>query len=72
MTAEIVIAESDETTREVVGFNVSDSGVDVLAFTDRLPLFVGAIEASSLHRTPRDCATGILEEQGSITHEASV
>ncbi|MEF8771466.1 response regulator transcription factor [Halodesulfurarchaeum sp.] len=34
MTAEIVIAEDDETTRDVVEFNLSDNGWDVLAFTD--------------------------------------
>jgi DNA-binding response OmpR family regulator len=34
MTAEIVIAEDDETTREVVEFNLTDNGWDVVAFTD--------------------------------------
>lgn len=34
MTAKIVIAEDDETTREVVEFNLTDNGWDVVAFTD--------------------------------------
>jgi DNA-binding response OmpR family regulator len=34
MTTEIVIAEDDETTREVVEFNLTDNGWDVVAFTD--------------------------------------
>jgi|AntDeeMinimDraft_4_1070355.scaffolds.fasta_scaffold00421_5 DNA-binding response OmpR family regulator len=34
MTSEIVITEDDETTRDVVEFNLSDKGWDVLAFTD--------------------------------------
>jgi DNA-binding response OmpR family regulator len=34
MTAEIVIAEDDETTREAIQFNLSDNGWDVVAFTD--------------------------------------
>ncbi|MFC7074103.1 response regulator transcription factor [Halovenus rubra] len=34
MTAEIVIAEDDETTREVVEFNLTDNGWDVVAFSD--------------------------------------
>lgn len=34
MTAEIVIAEDDETTREVVEFNLIENGWDVIAFTD--------------------------------------
>jgi len=34
MTSEIIIAEDDETTREVVEFNLSDKGWDVVAFTD--------------------------------------
>jgi DNA-binding response OmpR family regulator len=34
MTVEIVIAEDDETTREVVEFNLTDNGWDVVAFTD--------------------------------------
>ncbi|GAB3316070.1 response regulator transcription factor [Haloplanus salinarum] len=34
MTAEIVIAEDDETTREAVEFNLTDNGWDVVAFTD--------------------------------------
>ena len=34
MTAEIVIAEDDETTREVIELNLTDNGWDVVAFTD--------------------------------------
>lgn len=34
MTAEIVIAEDDETTREAVEFNLTDNGWDVVEFTD--------------------------------------
>jgi DNA-binding response OmpR family regulator len=34
MTAEIVIAEDDETTREAVEFNLTDNGWDVVAFPD--------------------------------------
>jgi sigma-B regulation protein RsbU (phosphoserine phosphatase) len=34
MTADIVIAEDDETTREVIEFNLTDNGWDVVAFTD--------------------------------------
>jgi DNA-binding response OmpR family regulator len=34
MTAEILIAEDDETTREVVKFNLIENGWDVIAFTD--------------------------------------
>jgi DNA-binding response OmpR family regulator len=34
MTAEIVIAEDDETTREAIEFNLTDNGWDVVAFTD--------------------------------------
>ncbi|MBP1924058.1 DNA-binding response OmpR family regulator [Halorubrum alkaliphilum] len=34
MTAKIVIAEDDETTREVIELNLTDNGWDVVAFTD--------------------------------------
>jgi DNA-binding response OmpR family regulator len=34
MTAEIVIAEDDETTREVIELNLTDNGWDVVALTD--------------------------------------
>jgi DNA-binding response OmpR family regulator len=34
MTAEIVITEDDETTREVIELNLTDNGWDVVALTD--------------------------------------
>ncbi|RLM53723.1 response regulator [Halobellus sp. Atlit-31R] len=34
MNTEIVIPEDDETTREVVEFNLTDNGWDVVSFTD--------------------------------------
>ncbi len=34
VTAEIVIAEDDETTRDAVEFNLTDNGWNVVAFTD--------------------------------------